>query len=72
MTRALEDAIAALKALPEAEQDAIASIILDEISDERRWDEAFKRSQSQLARLTARAREDVRACRIQEAGIDEL
>lgn len=72
MTRALEDAIAALKALPESEQDAIASIILDEIADERKWDEAFKRSQSQLARLAAKAREDIRAGRVQDAGIDEL
>ncbi|MFH7245074.1 MAG: hypothetical protein ACHWZW_19735 [Spirulina sp.] len=55
MTELLERAIARLQTLPESEQDAIASIILDEIEDERRWDEAFARSPDILAQLAASA-----------------
>ena len=40
--------------------------------DERRWDEAFARSQDQLARLAARVREDISAGRVRRVGMDEL
>ena len=36
----------------DAGQDAIAAIILEEILDDRRWDDAFARSQDQLGRLS--------------------
>ncbi|MBE9136158.1 hypothetical protein IQ254_02900 [Nodosilinea sp. LEGE 07088] len=55
MTELLERAIARLQALPESEQNAIASIILEEIEDERRWDEAFSRSPDILAKLAVSA-----------------
>ena len=61
MTRLLEQALAEVQKLPEAAQDAIAAVILEEIADERRWDEAFARSQDQLARLADRVREDIPA-----------
>ena len=41
MSEFLEQALAKLQELSEPEQDAIASLILEEISDEQRWDEAF-------------------------------
>jgi len=63
MTELLQQALAEMQKLPDAEQDAIAPIILEEIADERRWDEAFARSQEQLARLADRVREDIRAGR---------
>lgn len=44
MTNLLEKAIARIEQLPTAQQDAIAALILDEIEDEERWDEAFARS----------------------------
>ena len=72
MTELLQKALAEVQKLPDAEQDAIAAIILDEITDERRWDEAFARSQDQLGRLADRVREDIRAGRVRNAGIDEL
>jgi hypothetical protein len=72
MTQALEKAIAAVQALPAQEQDAIAAMILEELADEQRWDEAFANSQTQLARLAEKAREDARHGRVREAGIDEL
>jgi len=44
VTELLERAIARLQTLSENEQNAIASIILEEIEDERLWDESFSRS----------------------------
>jgi hypothetical protein len=38
MTELLERAIARLKNLPAREQDAISSIILEELEDDLRWD----------------------------------
>ena len=59
MTELLQQALAEMQTLPDAEQDAIAAIILEEIADERRWDEAFAQSQEQLARLASRVREEI-------------
>lgn len=72
MTQLLQQAWGEVQKLPEAEQDAIATIILDELEDERRWDEAFANSQERLARLAERVRSDIRAGRIRNVGIDEL
>ena len=51
MTKLLEQAVARVKELPEAEQDAIAQIVMDEIESERRWDELFARSPDKLLKL---------------------
>jgi len=72
MTDLLEQAVAEIQKLSAAEQDAIAAMILEEIADERRWDEAFARSQGQLGRLADRVREDIRAGRVKNLGMDEL
>jgi hypothetical protein len=72
MTQLLEQALAEVRKLPEPEQDAIAAMILEELADERRWDEAFSRSQEPLARLAAKVREDIRAGRVRNVGMDEL
>jgi hypothetical protein len=72
MTQLLEQVLAEVRKLGEPEQDAIASLILDELADERRWDEAFARSQEPLARLAAKVREDIRAGRVRPGGMDEL
>jgi hypothetical protein len=72
MTQLLEQAIEQVKKLPTTEQDAIAARILEEIADERRWDAAFAGSQPQLKRLVAKVREDIRAGRVRDLGIDDL
>ena len=72
MTQLLEQAFTEVKRLPEPEQDAIASLILDELADERRWQESFARSQDQLARLAAKVREDIQAGRGKSGGFDQL
>jgi hypothetical protein len=72
MTELLERAIARLQTLPESEQNAIASIILDEIEDERLWDEAFARSPDILAQLAASAMAEYHAGETQELNPDTL
>ncbi|HLX60684.1 MAG TPA: hypothetical protein VKX17_05325 [Planctomycetota bacterium] len=72
MTQLLEQAFKKVKSLPDTEQDGIASLILDELEDERRWDEAFAKSQDKLARLSAQVDEDLKAGRVRDLGIDQL
>jgi len=61
MTALLEKALNQVSALPPEEQDAVASLILDEIESEKRWDELFAGSQGQLSRLAEEAIADYRA-----------
>jgi hypothetical protein len=72
MTQLLDQALAEIRKLPETEQNAIAALILDELADERIWDEAFANSQESLARVAERVREDIRAGRVSRTGMDEL
>ena len=72
MTQMLQQALAEVQKLSASEQDAIAALILEEIADERRWEEAFARSQDKLGKLAAKVREDIRAGRVKSVGMDEL
>ena len=72
MTQLLEQAIAQMQKLPTSEQDAIASIILEELADEQRWQKSFAGSQEQLAAMAAKVRQDIREGRVKNVGIDEL
>jgi hypothetical protein len=72
MSPMLDQAVAKARELPDAEQDAIAALILEEIEDDRRWEESFARSPGKLAALAARAKEQVRAGQCRAAGFDEL
>ena len=72
MTELLERAIARLQALPESEQDAIAAIILEEIEEDRRWDESFSQSSNILAKLAASAMAEYRAGQTQELDPETL
>jgi hypothetical protein len=73
MTELLERAIAKLKTLPAGEQDAcvacqrhIAAMILEELEEDLRWDEAFSRSPDTLAKLAASAMAEYHAGKTQE------
>ena len=55
MTQLLERALSEASRLPDVEQDALASLLLEEIASETRWSAAFAGSQSQLASLAADA-----------------
>ncbi|MBL8826476.1 MAG: hypothetical protein JNM18_05785 [Planctomycetaceae bacterium] len=72
MTQLLEQALAAVKQLPAIEQDAIATLILEELADEQRWQAKFEKSSDALAKLAAKARADIQAGRVQRGGFDQL
>jgi hypothetical protein len=72
MSSLLDQAVEEVRKLPDAEQDAIAALILQEIEDDRRWEESLARSPDKLAALTARAAEQVREGRCRTAGFDDL
>ena len=72
MTLLLEQAIEKLLHIPVERQDTIASLILDAIADEDRWDLAFAKSQDKLSKIAARVRQDINAGRAKKLVIDEL
>jgi hypothetical protein len=72
MTPLLERAIKEIQDLRETEQDAIASLILDEIVDEKRWDETFARSQDKLSRMAQKVREDIRTGKVKDISVEDL
>ncbi len=59
MTKLHKKALERVSTLPDDEQDAIASISLEEIEDEARWRASFARSQVALVRLADRARAEI-------------
>ena len=61
MTQLLEKAYSQVTQLPETEQDAVATLILDSLADEQEWNEQFARSQDALARLAQEALAEHRA-----------
>ncbi|MBU7581911.1 MAG: hypothetical protein KAF91_03210 [Nostoc sp. TH1S01] len=72
MTELLEYAISRLENLPDDEQDAIAAMILEEIEDERRWDEAFASYPDLLAKLASEAIAEFHAGKTQELDPEKL
>jgi hypothetical protein len=72
MTERLEQAIARLKTLPTDKQDAIATLILEELEDDQRWEESFARSPDLLAKLAAEAMAEYRAGKTQELDPETL
>ncbi|MBJ7901664.1 MAG: hypothetical protein GC158_17495 [Cyanobacteria bacterium RI_101] len=69
MTELLERAMSRLQSLPASKQDAIAAIILAEIEDDERWDEAFSRSSDLLAKRATAAMAEYRSGQTQELGV---
>ena len=72
MTPLLKKVLSEVYKLPPEEQDAIAAVILEELKNERQWQEAFAESQDKLAQLARKVRADIKAGRIKNMGIDEL
>ena len=60
MTKLLEQSFSAVSKLSEEEQDAIATLIMEELASERQWAEAFSKSQDELAKLAEEALEEFR------------
>jgi hypothetical protein len=61
MTHLLEKAVTTAAALPEAEQDAVASVILSELEAEQRWEQLFQSSRDILGLMAREALEEHRA-----------
>jgi hypothetical protein len=72
MTERLELAIAQLKTLPTDKQDAIATLILEELEEEQRWETSFARSPDLLAKLAAEAMTEYRTGKTQELDPETL
>jgi hypothetical protein len=63
MTKLMEKAIEKLRAVPEPEQDAVAGFVLNQLEEDRRWDETSIKHADQLKELADEALEDFRAGR---------
>ena len=61
MSSVLETALAEVAKLPPDEQDALATLLLDEIKSEQRWSASLAESQGVLTALAAEARAEHRA-----------
>ena len=55
MTELLDRTITKLRTLSVEQQDAIATIILEELEDEIQWNTSFGRSQDLLSKLAKKA-----------------
>ena len=73
MSELIEQAIQKVKQLPEHDQESIASIILQEIDSEHRWEELFNRSESAgvLSRMADEALAEARAGRARPLDVNE-
>jgi hypothetical protein len=71
MSQLMEQAFQKARQLPEGDQEAIASIILQEIESERRWEELFSlpKSADLLARMADEALAEFRAGRARKLDI---
>ena len=72
MTDLLEKAIAQLKTLPTTKQDAIATLILEEITDEAQWEASFAKSPDVLAKLATAAMAEYHAGKTEELDLEKL
>ena len=74
MSQLMELAIQKVKQLPEEDQESIASIILQEIESEHRWDELFARPESAdlLSRMADEALAESRAGHARKLDVNEL
>ncbi len=72
MTQLLEKVLCEVYKLPPEQQDAIATIILEELEDERRWDKAFAESQEILSKMASEALEEHRRGKTQDLDPDQL
>lgn len=72
MPELVQKAFAAIAQLPEADQEAIAAVILEEIASDERWQSAFARSADKLAALADEALAEYRAGKTKPLDPDTL
>lgn len=72
MTALLSQAFNKAAELPETVQEQIAQQLLEDIEAELKWDQAFAKTQDQLAKLADKALQEIKAKRVKKMGFDEL
>src|SRR5687767_14176311 len=72
MTELLEKAISKLTDLPPNEQDHFAQLILDELENERKWDEFFAKTRGRWGDLRAEVLAEHKAGLTEELDPDTL
>lgn len=72
MGQLLERAIEEARKLPEEDQETLAWVMLEEIDDQRRWDEVFAQPSEVIERMAEEALEDHRAGRTEPLDPDKL
>ena len=72
MTKTLQEAFDQASKLPEAEQDALGRILLEELASERRWEDLFAGSQDLLEELANQALAEHDAGRTEKLDPDKL
>jgi hypothetical protein len=72
MTKLLEEAFAEARKLPEAEQEALAAWILEELASERRWQASLAKSLDVLVRMGEEALEEYRQGKTEVLDPDKL
>ena len=72
MTKILQEAFDQASKLPEAEQDALGRILLEELASERRWKDLFAESQDLLEELANQALAEHDAGRTEKLDPDKL
>ncbi len=72
MTELLRRAFNKASELPEHEQDALASILIQELEGEQTWDTTLATSQDQLSTLADAALQEHRSGRTEPLDPDEL
>lgn len=71
MTQMLEQAFAEVAKLPDVDQDAFASWIVEELRSEQRWSQLFAQSQGVLTQLAQEALAEHRADRTQPLDLNQ-
>lgn len=72
MTKLLAKAMAKISKLPERDQDALASWILDELKSEERWANLFEKSQDLLGKMADEALQEHREGKTKLLNPDEI
>lgn len=72
VTTRLEQAFAEASKLPDAEQDALAAWLLEELAADRRWAQLLAVSADRLAQLAEEALADFRAGKTQALDLEQL
>ena len=72
MTKLLTRAMTKISKLPERDQDALASWILDELKSEERWTKLFGKSQALLEEMGDEALQEDRDGKTEELDPDNL